>query len=62
MFEYNTQKQIEILQRMSEISTMLSKFELANMEDSKDYKKCLDILDNLEEMLVELRETQNQES
>ena len=59
MFEYTTQKQLEILQRMSEISTVLSQFELANKEDSKDYKKCLSILDNLEEMLTELRETQN---
>jgi|SaaInl5LU_22_DNA_1037371.scaffolds.fasta_scaffold16231_8 hypothetical protein len=59
LYEYNTKEQIDILQRMSNLSTILSQFELTGKQDSKDYEEYLKMLDNLEEILVELRENQN---
>ena len=61
LYEYNTKEQIEILQRMSNLSTILSQFELTGKQNSKDYEEYLKMLDNLEEILVELRETQKTE-
>ena len=59
LYEYNTKEQIDILQRMSNLSTILSQFELTGKQDSKDYEEYLKMLDNLEEILIELRENQN---
>lgn len=61
LYEYNTKEQIEILQRMSNLSTILSQFELTGKQNSKDYEEYIKMLDNLEEILVELRETQKTE-
>lgn len=59
MYTYDTQEQVNILQRMAQISEAMQQFEFYNREETKDYKTYLKMLEELEKILIELRESQN---
>ena len=58
MYVYDTEEQVNILQRMAQISEAMQQFEFYNREETKDYKTYLKMLEELEKILLQLRESQ----
>jgi predicted N-acyltransferase len=58
MYLYDTEEQVNILQRMAQISEAMQQFEFYNREETKDYKTYLKMLEELEKILLQLRESQ----
>ena len=61
MYTYQSQEQVNILQRMAQLSEAMQQFEFADQEDANQYKVYSKMLEELENILIELRDSQQQE-